>query len=358
VGIECPPVYAEHLAIAPTVPSTLFVCLQDKIFKSTDGGMSWTVLYDGPNTPVSIWIDPTTLTTLYASTDGSFLKSTDGGSKWVALNTGLDYNQTPVTSLAIDPTVPTTLYLGTNGHGLLKSTDGGKSWTAMSRDRSLSSQSSIPPLLQEKGYYGYNQTSENHTSFFDPAPMTLSLMHDPLALTTLYAGTRAKGVLKSTDGGKSWTPMNEGWHGDGIDVLHLAIASTTPATFYAIASISLFKRTNDTARWIPTDNGLPPYGITALTIDPKEPTTLYVVISLAGLYKSIDGGTSWTAINKGLPRYIESRVEGTNLYVEDVAIDPKTTTNLYAIASSNGGAALFKSTDGGAEWIYGNLGHH
>ena len=78
-------------------------------------------------------IDPVTPTTLYAAlTDdpAAVFKSTDGGSSWSASNTGL--TDLAVGVLIVDPTIPTTLYAG--GHpgasdtGVFKSVDGGASW--------------------------------------------------------------------------------------------------------------------------------------------------------------------------------------------------------------------------------------
>src|SRR5262245_5651597 len=89
------------------------------------GNNVWTSL--GPEVPIGVTglaIDPLPPTTLYAGTDGrDVFKSTDGGSSWSALNTGSPYS-TVAGVLAVDPRTPTTLYAGTGG-GVFKSTDGG-----------------------------------------------------------------------------------------------------------------------------------------------------------------------------------------------------------------------------------------
>jgi hypothetical protein len=62
-------------------------------------------------------INPTTPTTLYAGTgDGGVFKSTDGGATWTANSTGL--TNLDVQALAINPTMPTTLYAGTDGNSV------------------------------------------------------------------------------------------------------------------------------------------------------------------------------------------------------------------------------------------------
>src|SRR6266852_4984349 len=86
------------------------------------GNNIWTSLGPGDAFVNALAIDPRTPTTLYAAGDGVF-KSTDGGNTWSAVNTGLT---TPyVDTLAIDPRTPTTLYAGTVAGGVLTSTDGG-----------------------------------------------------------------------------------------------------------------------------------------------------------------------------------------------------------------------------------------
>jgi photosystem II stability/assembly factor-like uncharacterized protein len=74
--------------------------------------------------------------------------------------------------------------------------------------------------------------------------------------------------------------------------------------------------------------------IQALAIDPKNSGTLYVSAGTSGVYKSTDGGASWSAANSGLPGSVYG-----------LLIDPKNTGTIYARTGK-----LFKSTDGGASW--------
>ena len=82
----------------------------------------------------ALQIDPTRPGTLYVGTvaddfSGGVFKSTNGGGSWTAMNAGL--TNPLVNAFAIDPTSPGTLYAGTGGGGVFKSTNGGGSWTAM-----------------------------------------------------------------------------------------------------------------------------------------------------------------------------------------------------------------------------------
>src|SRR6516225_7902247 len=81
-------------------------------------------------------------------------------------------------------------------------------------------------------------------------PTILALAIDPATPTTLYAGTEGGGAFKSTDGGDSWTAIN---------------------------------------------NGLTNLSVRALAIDPCTPMNIYAGTFGGGAFKSTDGGDSWTA---------------------------------------------------------------
>jgi len=101
------------------------------VFKSTDGGGSWSQFNTGlTSTSVrALAIDPTSSQTLYVGTSGGVFRSTNGGNNWKAVNTGL--TGTSVSTLAIAPNSPQTLYAGTDGKGVFESTDGGNTWKSV-----------------------------------------------------------------------------------------------------------------------------------------------------------------------------------------------------------------------------------
>jgi len=85
--------------------------------------------------------------------------------------------------------------------------------------------------------------------------------------------------------------------------------------------------------------------INALAIDPTTPSTLYAGTWGGGVFKSADGGASWSAVNTGL----------TNTHIRALAIDPATPSTLYAGTYAYGGG-VFKSTNGGTSWSAANNG--
>src|SRR5207249_7197462 len=91
--------------------------------------------------------------------------------------------------------------------------------------------------------------------------------------------------------------------------------------------------------WTSTNgpNGGP---IGALAIDPVTPATLYAGTDSNGVFKSTNGGASWSAVNTGL----------TAKTVSILAVDPQTPATLYAATQSGWSGVVFKSTNGGGRW--------
>ena len=124
--------FAVLFAVDPTTSTTVYAgSNRGGVFKSTDGGTTWTSPSGGGN-PFNIRalvIDPVTPANLYAGTlDTGIWKSTNGGASWAAANSGL--TELAVQTLVIDPVTPATLYAGTDSGGVFKSIDGAGTWSA------------------------------------------------------------------------------------------------------------------------------------------------------------------------------------------------------------------------------------
>jgi photosystem II stability/assembly factor-like uncharacterized protein len=213
--------------------------------------------------------------------------------------------------LVIDPITPSTLYAGADGSSVFKSTDGGNRWTEFNNG------------LPTFGRYSPR-----------PQPAIIfTLAIDPVTPSTLYAGTDAGGVFKSTDAGTNWSAMNNGlptytYYGIAYTsaIFTLSIDPLTPSTLYAgVGAGGVFKSTDAGSNWTDSSTGLPGNEVEALAIDPLTPSTLYAGTNGAGVYKSTDRGTSWTAMSNGL----------SDLFIDTLTIDPLTPSTLYA-GTSNG----------------------
>ncbi|MFY9561421.1 MAG: YCF48-related protein [Terriglobales bacterium] len=310
-GLPDDPVQA--LAVDPNNPGTAYAGTMDQgIFKTVDGGQSWNSANTGlsDNFIFVIALDPSNPSTLYAGTTGAagFFKSTNAGQSWAPVNLG--FPGIRVTSLTFDPTNAKIIYAGTTTidsatTGLFKSTDGGQSWI-------LTNAGLIEPPLGR-------------------GVVITGIAVDPTNPTVLYvAGGAAGSAFKSIDSGQSWTLIALRL---GSSIL---VDPSRPATLYAAGIFGSFKSTDGGASWVATNAGLTDTGIQALVLNPASPSTLYLGTSSDGAFKSIDGGQSWSMANTGI----------TARSVGALAVDPSNSATLYAGSVMS----LFKTTDGGATW--------
>src|SRR5207245_2023532 len=149
-----------------------------------------------------------------------------------------------------------------------------------------------------------------------------------VSLGVLLGALLVRSSMTAEGGINSWTSNGPegGW------IVALAIDPVTPATLYAGTYLGgVFKSTDGGGSWSAVNSGLPYYPsnpyypeVFALTIDPQTPATLYAGTTLCGsVFKSTDGGGSWSALSTGLPNYANS-------YVAALAVDPQTPATLYA----------------------------
>jgi hypothetical protein len=123
---------------------------------------------------------------------------------------------------------------------------------------------------------------------------------DPRNSNVIYAATfsdrqAAQGIFKSTDGGQSWTAIDNGLTSQ--NVTRLVIDPVNTSNVYCTAGGFLFKSTDGGGHWNPLTGGLPNNGIgyTGLAIAPSNPNVLYVVSGAVQVYRTADGGSTWTA---------------------------------------------------------------
>jgi photosystem II stability/assembly factor-like uncharacterized protein len=136
---------------------------------------------------------------------------------------------------------------------------------------------------------------------------------------------------------------------DGGTVTALAVDPVDSRIVYAATQEGegVFKSRDGGETWSPSGTGLPKIpgnSVFCLAIDPRRPTILYLGTLNFGIYKSIDGGASWSPSQRGLSANLRG--------VHALAIDPSTPNTVFA----GTGAGIFKTTDGGANWKLENGG--
>lgn len=109
------------LAIAPTTPSTRYAGTKEGVFRSNDGGATWSKVVGTRPDYVVILIDPITPTTVYVGAN-KVLKSDDNGGTWS------EYGYLSPFALVIDPSQPKTIYAGMWRGVYRRVIDGGQGW--------------------------------------------------------------------------------------------------------------------------------------------------------------------------------------------------------------------------------------
>jgi hypothetical protein len=163
-----------------------------------------------------------------------------------------------------------------------------------------------------------------------------------------YSSTGA--LHRSTDGGQSWAEIDQGFEGDRISALAvdpktsttLYVARWSAATDQFLPLQRIYKSMDAGATWTLLSPTLAYVG--ALAIDPVTPSTLYAA-SYSGLFNSIDAGDTFNLITPIL---------GASANVSVMVIDPTHPSRLYA-ATING-QGVFASSDAGLTWTSLNNG--
>ncbi len=197
----------------------------------------------------------------------------------------------------------------------------------------------------------------------------------------VYAGTGeghlsgdsyfGNGVLKSTDGGNTWAHVS-GDYFAGVAIAKLVVHPTNANILYAAvlrgrggsrrtsppnhSQFGIWKSTNGGVSWTLLKEALSEFnGATDLVIDPQNPNILYATFWSDGIYKSINGGKKWTPImNFGFPSP-DFAASATRFAIDLSHPSPGGHGTLYAgfdWIDANGyhPSRVFKSTNGGASW--------
>jgi photosystem II stability/assembly factor-like uncharacterized protein len=228
------------------------------------------------------------------SAGGGVWKSSNGGQTWEPV-----FEKEPVASigaLTIDPVDNQTVWVGTgesnprndvsHGDGVYKTTDGGEHWTNV----------------------GLQGTKYVSRIVVDPRNRNHVVV---AALGDVFADSTDRGIYVTNDGGKTWKQTL--YVGPESGASDLAMSAQNPSVLYA--GIWQFQR----RPWTFTSGG-----------------------DLDGLYKSTDGGESWTKLTgHGLPAGITGRI--------GVAVAPSDGNRVYAVIEAKDGV-LWRSDDGGSNW--------
>ena len=303
------------VAVHPTKTNIIYVATEEAVYKSRDGGQGWTRLTEGLTRVrvMNLAIDPLLPANVFAGTlaDGVY-KSPDGGRRWLPRNAGIQKGtiSANVNQLVFLPTDTQTLYAATTV-GVFRSTDGGQSWVE-------------------------RMSGMNEINFI------VALAVDPQHPNILYAGTSG-GVYRTFDGTENWIKINDGLVPDdakmasmALGVNRLLIDPNNTDIVYAGTTKGLFKTLNKGTSWKKVGSSLADPYVSSLVVNYQDSAHLYVGTS-KGVFESRDGGETWEEKSDGLE----------NLNIRTIEMDPKDPNIFYA--GTNGGG-LYRTKDGGNTW--------
>jgi len=297
------------------------------VWKTENDGVTWQPIFEqaastsigdvtlAPSDQNIVWVGTGEANIFRSSMAGTGVyKSTDAGRTWQHM--GLVNTQT-IPRIAVHPTNPDIVYVAASGHewtdnedrGVYKTTDGGKTWQKV--------------------------------LYINPKTGAIDLVMDPSDPDTLYAATwqrvrfkwndprnfadyTGSGIHKTTDGGKTWTSVNEGLPAPqfrgriGIDVCR-----TNPSVVYAFIDNYGIAREAKAGE-------LDSYG------RPRA-----AVIRGADIYRSDDKGKTWRKVSE-TGAYMEGLAATYGWVFGQIRVDPSDPDTVYVM-----GLGLNQSTDGG-----------
>src|SRR5262249_49674314 len=315
------------------------------------------------------------LTVYIDSASGGVWKSVNGGTTFKPV-----FDKEAVQSIGavtVDPKHLKTVWVGTGeswtrnsvsvGDGIYRSTDGGDNWTSM----------------------GLKESERIAKILVDPSDSNTVYVAVP---GKLWSDSEERGVYKTTDGGKTWSKILKGKNAStGCSMI--SIDPKNPKTIFAgmwdfrrqgwtfrsggdgpdaPSGSGLFKSTDGGATWTELNSnsakGLPtgPWGRVAVAVAPSKPSVVYAFVEAEppknGLYRSDDGGQTWQAVDRS------QNMIWRPFYFANLIVDPKNENKIYkaggSLILSNDGGKSFSNISGGAHgdfhdvWIDPNNTDH
>lgn len=275
------------------------------------------------------------------ATGGGVWKTTDAGDNWANVSDGF-FETASIGAIAVAESDANVVYVGTGsaairsnvilGKGVYKSTDAGKTWTHVG--------------LREAGQMGALEV--------DPRDANVAFV---AALGQPFGANAERGVFKTKDGGKTWRKVL--FINDRTGAVSLALNPANPNELYAGAwqavrkpwtiisggpanEGGIYKSTDGGETWTHLSKGLPTglIGKVGVSVSAANPQRVYAVLEASegagGVYRSDDAGASWTLINK------QASLISRPFYYTYIDADPKNADVVYV-----NNLGFHKSTDGG-----------
>ena len=297
------------------------------VYKTTDGGLSWTKATRGFKDVdvVTIAVDPDNADVAYVGVECSrgIFRTVDGGATWEFIAGGPDDGSWDIGHYTMRLVTDSEAKLWLTGRfGLALSDDQGKSWRQ---------------LLVRRHFHGIAIHPDDPDTIF----VGTSPKQDPTEVDTHVNGR----ILYTTDGGVTWREPVEGFpQGTHTSVHDFVFDPFDRDTVYVTTSrheinlpptrdsVGIYKSSDRGETWQEVNNGLPTKNVDVIQASPTRQGLLFVGTD-QGVFRSDDGGSSW---------------QGPILAgeVHSLLIDPVEANSIFAGTE----AGLFWSPDGGVSW--------
>jgi photosystem II stability/assembly factor-like uncharacterized protein len=295
------------------------------VWKSVNSGTTWTPIFTDQGTgnmgdlaifqpnPDILWLGTgeSCVRNSVGWGDGVY-KSTDGGKSWV--NVGLRQTH-HVSEVLTHPTDPDVVYVAAQGHlwghtgerGIFKTTDGGRTWRRLGGG------------LPDDGRTGASDLVMDPTN---PQVLYAGFWERLREPHTFTSGGPNGGIFKTTDGGETWTRLSAGLPGGPTGKIGLAVHRRNPRILMAIVEHGYQPEHRVHGRPNPAYDDLTRLG--------------------SGIYRSEDGGASWTYVN---------RYNNRPFYYSHIFLDPNDPDRVYVLAGSasiseDGGRTFARQMEG------------
>ena len=315
-------------APAPRYDSLAFAALKWREVGPFRGGRSVAVAGSAAR-PYEYW---------FGTTGGGVFKTTDGGHTWSPASD--KFFGGTIGAIGVAESNPDVVFVGTGeypirgnvslGDGVFRTADGGRTWKYLGlKETEQISRVRVHPTNPDVVYVG--------------------------AQGKVWAPSAARGVYKTTDGGKRWRKVL--FRNDSTGVTDLVMDPSNPDVLYAAlwqagrtpwmlvsggAGSGIFKSTDAGEHWteLTRNPGLPRgiIGNVGITTSPAKPGRLWAIVEAdsGGVFRSDDGGATWTRTNA------ERKLRQRAWYYSRIFADPKDSNTVYALNTG-----FYRSTDGG-----------
>jgi photosystem II stability/assembly factor-like uncharacterized protein len=289
---------------------------QTSTWEPMNRGLGHTLVYN-------LAIDPVDSLRMFCGTDaGQVYESVDGGFNWELRSNGLPttFGGERVSGLYQDPNNREQLLAGYSGRQseqmLYSSGDGGASWKLITTPAAWKSggilhlhrtQENPPRIYCGLGWWkGLHRTSDNGLTWksllTDAAIQTIGV--HPSRLNVMLVGCSGRQtLLRTSNSGGSWAEATTGFgqRNEGTGVRSITFSPRSPDVVYigvTGAGAGLYRSQNGGLSWTQL-NGTGE--ISEIAVHPQNENLIYISAIRSGVLRSTDGGNTWMAINDGLP---------------------------------------------------------